>query len=72
MPYEYVEKNVDSVVTVLESTTLEDGSNRLTLYDVMGDPCGFDAGHDATITDWNAAVTEAGGSGNANGINILE
>ena len=51
---------------------LEDGSKRFTLYDVIGDPWGFDAGHDATITDWNDAVTEAGGSGFAVGMNVLD
>jgi hypothetical protein len=67
-----VEKNVDKVVTVLVSTIVEDGSSRLTLYEVTGVPRGFDAGHLASITDWNDAVTEAGGSGVAVGMNVLD
>jgi hypothetical protein len=72
IPYAYVEKIVDRDVTTLVSRMLEDGSNKLTLYDVIGDPWGLDAGHDATITDWNAAVTEVGGSGVVSGLNSLE
>ena len=67
-----VEKTVDRVVTVLVSTTLELGSSKFTVYDVTGDPWGFDAGQLAVITDWYETVTETGVTGLAVGMNVLD